>query len=208
MPKIFFGFPYDFDREFGAEYRLTLRRAAEDQKCSHVFGDSEISAGALMDKLVACIDACDHAYFDITGFNPSVMLELGAAFYAKGKIHFYFNGKRHRASPLYRVQREEIPTDIRGQDHFEYETVHDLDFGIRNSLRAALGVGKSSLDDLKIRINSALKKGPQRISEIAETIGVPERESVSQALYVLRAEQKVTCSGVGMGAKWELRRGH
>jgi len=208
MARVFFGFPYEFDRDFGDDYRGILRRACSDLGAEYVFGDKEFTADSLVSKMNSCIDSCEYAFFDITGFNPSVMMELGIAFHSKGRLFFMYDEAKHRNSAIVKATKDQIPTNIRGQDHFTYRTLYDLDFGVRSSLRNALGIGKSSLQDLKLKINGILRKKPQRIGEIAETLGNVEKDSVAQALFVLRAEKKVECNGIGMGARWSLTRGN
>jgi hypothetical protein len=202
MTTIFFAFPYSFDDE----YRRILIAACHDLHIGHVFGDGSLSSDALLDKMSSAIEACDHAFFDITGFNPNVMMELGIAYQHKRRLYFMFNEKAHKNSPARKALKERIPVNIRGQDHFSYETLAEFDFGIRNGLRDALGIGKNSLNDIKLKIDRVLAHGPKRLGEIAKSIGDPENSRTSDALLVMRLEEKVRCRGYGMGARWELRR--
>jgi hypothetical protein len=203
MAKGFFAFPYHFDDE----YRRILIAACFDLRLEYLFGDDSVGTGALVDKMAAAVESCDYAFFDITGFNPNVMMELGMAYQHKRKIYFMFNEAKHIASPAVRSGEDAVPANIRGQDHFSYSTLPEFDSGIRKALRDALGVGRNSLQDLKIRLNKALLRGPQRIGELTKTIGDVDRDKIEQALFVLRAEREVDCKGVGMGARWELMRG-
>lgn len=205
VAKIFFAFPYNFDDE----YRHTLIAACHDLRAEYVFGDGSVSSSTLIDKMCSDIEGCDYAFFDITGFNPNVMMELGMAYQHKHRVYLMYDEKKHRDSAAVKSlkDKEPIPANIRGQDHFAYRSLSDFDIGVRSALRNALGIGRDSLEDLKLRINRTLISRPQRIGEIAASIGGVDQGQVSEALTVLRAERRVTCKGTGMGAKWEILRG-
>jgi hypothetical protein len=179
--------------------------ACHDLKVKYVFGDGSVSSSTLLDKMSSDIESSDYAFFDITGFNPNVMIELGMAYQHKRRVYIVFDEKRHKDAPATKAVKEPVPANIRGQDHFAYKSLADFDAVIRTALRKALGIGNNSLQDIKIKINRSLRERPQRIGEIVATIGA-DQEQISEALLVMRAERTVTCKGHGMGARWELVR--
>ena len=73
-------------------------------------------------------------------------------------------------------------------------------------MRNLLGIGKNSIHELKLKINRSLTSKPQRISEIAKTIGDVDQNQLSDVLNAMRTEGNVFCKGHGMGAKWQLSR--
>ncbi|MDX2276815.1 MAG: hypothetical protein NW206_15300 [Hyphomonadaceae bacterium] len=175
-------------------------------RAEYVFGDGNVSSTTLIDKMSSDIEGCDHTFFDITGFNPNVMIELGMAYQHKKHIYFMYDERRHKNAPATKAIKEPVPTNIRGQDHFAYSSSSDFDRKLRSAMRNALGIGKNSVHELKIKINSSLAKSPQRISEIAKTIGDVDQQQLSDVLNAMRTEGHVFCTGHGMGAKWQLSR--
>lgn len=202
MATVFFAFPYSFEDE----YRRVLIAACHDLRAEYIFGDGSVSTGALVDKMSNSIEGSDHAFFDITGFNPNVMMELGMAYQNKRKIYFMYHSKKHKDSPSAKAFKELVPTNIRGQDHFEYASFVEFDAKIRSALKNALGIGQNSVHEMKMKINRVLASGPKRIRDIASTIGEQDQGHVSEVLSAMRTENTVTVKGHGMGAKWELLR--
>lgn len=199
MPRVFFAFPYSVEDE----YRRILISACHDLRVEYVFGDGTVSSTTLIDKMSNDIEGCDHAFFDITGFNPNVMIELGMAYQHKKRVYFMYDGRRHKNAPATKAVKEEVPTNIRGQDHFTYDSLAEFNLKVRAALRNALGIGRNLLHETKIKISRTLASKPQRIGEIAKSIGESDQSQVSEALTVMKIEGKVTCKGHGMGAKWE-----
>lgn len=199
MARVFFAFPYNVEDE----YRRILIAACHDLRAEYVFGDGSVSSTTLIDKMSSDIESCDHAFFDISGYNPNVMIELGMAYQHKRRVYFMYDEKRHKNAPATKAVKDLVPTNIRGQDHFAYNSLVEFNIGVRAALRNALGIGKNSLHEMKLKISRTLSNKPQRISEIATSIGEADQSQVSDALTVLRMEGKVTCKGHGMGAKWE-----
>lgn len=199
MARVFFAFPYNVEDE----YRRILIAACHDLRTAYVFGDGSVSATTLIEKMSHDIEACDHAFFDITAFNPNVMIELGMAYQHKKRVYFMYDERRHKNAPATKAMKELVPTNIRGQDHFAYSSLVEFNLKVRGALRNALGIGRNELHETKLKIRRALAKRPQRIGELATTIGQQDQSQVSEALTVLRIEGKVTCKGKGMGAKWE-----
>lgn len=200
MEKVFFAVPYKL---FGDEYRLLARRACSDMGLSAVFGDEVRQADALIQKMCSAIDEARFGFFDITGFNPNVMIELGIAFCAQKKVFLLYNEKRHREAPAVKAGRELVPSDLQGHERFAYQTPEDFDRELRQTLRATLGIGQNTVHDLKQKIGKMLRNHPQPIRKIVESLAAPEQD-VQDALYSMRLEKRVTIEGHGRGAKWRL----
>jgi hypothetical protein len=105
-----------------------------------------------------------------------------------------------------KAHKDLVPTNIRGQDHFEYKNLMDFGMKFRRALRDALGIGQNTIFDIKQKVNRTLLGGPKRLGEIAGANPDTDEASISEALNVMRAERTVTCKGHGMGAKWQLTR--
>lgn len=111
MEKVFFAVPYKL---FGDEYRILARRACLDRQLTAVFGDETRQADALIRKMCTSIEEARFTFFDITGFNPNVMIELGIAFCAQKKVFLFYNEKRHKESPIVKAGKEPVPAE--GED--------------------------------------------------------------------------------------------
>jgi hypothetical protein len=149
------------------------------------------------------IDDARFGFYDITGFNPNVMIELGIAFHAGKKVFLFYNEKRHRNSPAVKAGKDLVPSDLQGHERFAYRTPEEFDRELRQALRVTLGIGQNSVHDLKQRISTMLRNNPQPIRKIVEGMNAPEQD-VQDALYSLRLEKRVTIEGHGRGAKWRL----
>lgn len=199
MEKVFFAFPFDF----GVDYRLVTQRACNDFSLTAVFGDDVRRADALIQKLCTAIDDCRFGFYDITGFNPNVMVELGIGFCSKRTTFIMFNEQKHKNTPAVKAMKSEVPADLQGHERFTYRTPEDLDRELRKTLRQALGIGQNSAYELKERIRKVLNRNPQPIRRIVESLGAPERD-VQDALAAMRFEKRVALEGHGAGAKWRL----
>jgi hypothetical protein len=168
-----------------------------------VFGDEARQADALIQKMCSSIEEARFGFFDITGFNPNVMIELGIAFCAQKKVFLLYNQKRHKDSPAVKAGKELVPADLQGHERFAYQTPEDFDRELRQTLRATLGIGQNTVHDLKQKIGKMLRGHPQPIRKIVEGLAAPEQD-VQDALYSMRLEKRVTIEGHGRGAKWRV----
>lgn len=199
MLKAFFAFPYDFE----IDYRLTIKRACHDLDVAPVFGDEIRKSKALVDKICEAIEECELGFYDITGFNPNVMIEIGMSYCAERATFIMLNSGKHRQSPAVRAEGSEVPADLEGQHRLVYSTPAELDAELRKTLRQALGIGQNSHHDLKRKIDQRLRaKGAQTLREIASGIGNPDRDELKIALMALRAEKRVRLDGHGLGARY------
>jgi hypothetical protein len=202
MERVFFAVPF---KTFGDDHRIVAKRACEDLGLRAVFGDEERQPDALIQKLCTTISECQVGFYDITGFNPNVMIELGIGFSADRKVFLLINERKHRESPAVRAGKELIPSDLQGHERFKYQTPEDLDRELRQTLRFAFGKGRNDAYEMKQKIEMVLRRNPQPIRKIVETLGAPEQE-VSDALAAMRFERRVEVEGRGGGAKWRLTR--
>ncbi|MEQ1709096.1 MAG: hypothetical protein ABL864_12280 [Terricaulis sp.] len=201
MEKVFFAFPFELDRH--EDYRLVLQRACSDLGVEAVFGDKIRQSDALIRKMCDAIDECNHSFFDITGFNPNVMIEVGIAFRCQKPIYLLYHAEQHRRSAAAKALRMEVPSDLQGHERFTYKNLAELDRELRMTLRQALGQGRNLAFELKEKIRRVLRAKPQPIREIVSTLGGSEPD-IQQALAALRFEQSVEIEGHGAGAKWRL----
>jgi|GEM_PF-2692015 len=199
MAKAFFAFPFDFD----VEYRITIQRACHDLGVTAIFGDEVRRSQALVDKVCEAIEDCELGFYDITGFNPNVMIEIGMSYCAERATFIMLEPKRHRASAAVRAEGEEVPADLQGQHRLVYSNAAELDSELRKTLRQALGIGQNSHHDLKLKIDRRLSKaGAQTLRELAAGIGHEDRDELKIALMALRAEKRVRLDGHGLAARY------
>jgi hypothetical protein len=199
MVKAFFAFPYDFD----VDYRITVQRACHDLSVMPVFGDDVRRSQALVDKVCEAIEECELGFYDITGFNPNVMIEIGMSYCAERATFIMLDPKKHRAHASVRAEGQDVPADLQGQHRLLYSNADELDGELRKTLRQALGIGQNSHHDLKLKIDRRLSKiGAQTLRELAAGIGHDDRDELKIALLSLRAEKRVRLDGHGLGARY------
>jgi hypothetical protein len=199
MIKAFFAFPYGFE----VDYRLTIKRACHDLDVIPVFGDEIRKSKALVDKICEAIEECELGFYDITGFNPNVMIEIGMSYCAERATFIMLNSACHKQSQAVRIEGRDIPSDLEGQHRLEYSAPGELDAELRKTLRQALGIGQNSHHDLKRKIDQRLRSaGAQTLRELAAGIGDPDRDELKIALMALRAEKRVRLDGHGLAARY------
>jgi hypothetical protein len=200
METAFFAFPYDFDEA----YRLTISRACHNLNVRAVFADDIHRSEVLSDKLRTSIEDCGLAFFDITGLNPNVMIELGMGLCARKKNFLMVHPDKHRAAPAVKAYRGPLPTDLSGLIPFEYRTEYDLDRELRAVLRQALGIGRNSAHDLKMKISQKLRDHPYPLRGLVAAFPEITQAEIEEALAAMKFERTVKLEGRGAGAMWSL----
>jgi hypothetical protein len=191
MVKAFFAFPY----AFRIDYRIAMKRVCSDSGVEAVYGDETRTGDALLDKLRDLIQGCEIGFYDITGLNPNVLVELGIGYCVCPKRTFFmYDQDRHRKTPSAKMGKLIVPSDILGRAHFEYRGEDDLAAQVRKHLRESLGLSGNKHLELKTKALRFLRgRDGARIGEIAAGIGAAES---------LRHEGAVELRGVGGGAKY------
>lgn len=201
--QAFFAFPY----KYTIDYRIDVKRVYEDSNVVAVFGDEERNADALLEKLRELINTCDIGFYDITGFNPNVLLELGFGYASRRHTFFMFDQVTHKKSAAGRGRPLEVPSDLRGRAYFEYRGRDELIVEVRKHLRQSLGIGQNAHLELKKKAMILLRSSDgRRIGEIAKSIGGEStRVDVEAAMDSLRHEGRVDLRGRGLGARYWLK---
>lgn len=110
--SVFVAYPY----KLGQEYRDSLRDRFEGTGVEFRYADDRLENTHVMEKIRRMMSESDVSFFDITGNNPNVMLELG---YALGS-----------EQPGFVVVQEgavgDISADITGWDQLRYTDLADL----------------------------------------------------------------------------------
>lgn len=96
MPRAFFAFPYSF----GIDYRIELSRVCDALNVEPIFADEVKKADALLAKLQDEIQASHIGFYDITGLNPNVLIELGMSLAANRPTSGRAVAHTHRACAL------------------------------------------------------------------------------------------------------------
>jgi len=201
MVKAFFAFPYAFK----IDYRLAVTRVCSDSQVEAVFGDEHRTGDVLLEKLRDLIQGCEIGFYDLTGLNSNVLIELGIGYCLCPKRTFFmFDEERHRKTPAGKLGKFIIPSDILGRAHFAYAGEDDIKALVRKHLRESLGVNGNKHLQLKSGALRFLRsRDGARIGEIAAGIGaVDSRAEVEGAVEALRNEGVVELRGVGGGAKY------
>lgn len=192
MPRAFFAFPYSFD----VEYRIELRRVCSSLNVDAVFADDVKKADALLTKLHDEIEASHIGFYDLTGMNPNVLIELGMSLASKRPTFVLYDVDRHKKMPASKIGKFEVPSDIKERAQLPYKGHAELAAEVRKAIRETLQIGLNSHLDLKARIERQLRRGRQRISEIATGIGGDvARPDLEAAIMSLRHERVVALDG-------------
>lgn len=117
MPRAFFAFPYSF----GVDYRIALGRVCDALSVEPVFGDEVRKADALLSKLQEEIQGCHIGFYDITGLNSNVLIELGISFASGRPTFVLYDIDRHKKMPAAKLGKFEVPTDIKERAQLPYK---------------------------------------------------------------------------------------
>lgn len=204
MKTAFFAFPF----EFGVDYRLAVKRTCHSLEVHALFGDDVRQSDALARKLSEALHNCDLAFFDITGLNPNVLIELGMGLAAGKPVFVMLDPDTHKKSPAAKLLKKSfdgIPSDIAGFERFSYGSEGDLAAEVRRVLHQHLGIGRNTHEELKRKIVRQLQGGRrQRIRELVSQMPDAQVEDVRAALSALRLERRVRLEGRGLGARYSI----
>lgn len=192
VAKAFFAYPYNF----GVDYRIELGRVCSALQVDAVFADDVKKADALLPKLQEEIQASHIGFYDITGYNPNVLIELGMSFASGRPTFVLYDVERHKKTPASKLGRFEVPADIRERALLPYKGNAELAAEVRKAIRETLQIGINSHLALKAQVERQLRRGKQRISEIAAGIGGEvQRPDLEAAIMSLRHEKIVKLDG-------------
>ena len=207
MARVFFAFPHRFDEEH-PNYRVALKQACQDQKHEAVFASAVPASGHVLQHVHECIDSCEAAFFDITGLNPSVLVEFGLA-YAAGKSAFVLlNEEEHVKAGRINWGRQsyeplEIPADLTGIIRTHYKSTFDL----RQSLNKTLEQYYPSKPEVLPLASTVLKHlarfGPLPMVKIASDVD-SQYETVRPVVLALVATHQIETTGAGRWTKYGL----
>lgn len=192
MPRAFFAFPYSFD----VDYRIELSRVCDALSVDCVFADDVKKADALLTKLQSEIQASHIGFYDITGLNPNVLIELGMSLASGRPTFVLYDVDKHKKMPASKMGKFEVPSDIKERAQLPYRGHAELAAEVRKAIRETLQIGINSHLALKARVEQQLRRGKQRISEIAAGIGGDAtRPDLEAAIMSLRHERIVKLEG-------------
>lgn len=207
MAKIFFAFPHRFDDEF-PNYRVALKEACRDQNHEAVFASTVPAGGFVLEHVSDCIEGCSAAFFDITGLNPSVLIEFGLA-YAKGAETFILLNERDHVTVTTKFLggRTQIPLGIPADMSGKIRTHYTSTFDLRQSLNRTLEQyfpSKPEVLPLAQKILQHVKKfGPLPIGKIVNAVAEPY-EVVRPVVSAMIATQQLDKAGLGPGTQYSL----
>lgn len=194
MPRAFFAFPYAFDKD--PEYRIELGRVCDALNVECVFADEVKRSDALLTKLQSEIQASHIGFYDITGLNPNVLIELGMSLASGRPTFVLYDVERHRKMPAAKLGKFEVPSDIKERAQLPYRGNAELAAEVRKAIRETLQIGINSHLALKAKVEAQLRRGRQRISDIAAGIGSDvSRPDLEAAIMSLRHEKIVKLDG-------------
>ncbi|MEM7645182.1 MAG: hypothetical protein AAF366_22160 [Pseudomonadota bacterium] len=163
-----------------------------------VFADEEITNQHILDKIEKMIVDSDVSLFDVTTWNPNVALELGLAMGLKKDYYILFDPTK---------EDSEVPSDIRGRERIQYESLSKLRSLLAIALRKHMGATSSTsefYEETKRRILDFLESNPSsKVGEVAQ--GIDENINIVKPIIAeLKDEGSVAMQGVKKGAKYSL----
>lgn len=205
MAKVFFAFPYEYDRSH-PNFRVAFREATQSAGHEAVFADEVFRSGDILQHITECIEECYCSFFDITGLNPNVLVELGIGYSSQRSTFLLLNSALHvqemksfwgaKNIPI------EIPADLRGLVRLEYATSADLSSKVRRALQQ--NPPEPTAPQLEARIKDHVKRyGPLNMSGIAGGIST-NIEQVRPILRNLVAANVIEKLGSGRGTRYKL----
>jgi predicted nucleotide-binding protein len=127
--QVFVAYPYKIPE---ADYRKVFRTLGKAFQVEFVFADEKITNLHILQKISTYIRESRFGIYDSSYWNPNVALELGLAF-----------GLNERAFIVYdpnKIDKDEVPSDLRGIDRIQYKSFAELEAGITRLLGQELPV--------------------------------------------------------------------
>lgn len=199
--QVFVAYPYRLYRKDA--YRNAFRKLERTFNVSFLFADEKITNIHILDKIVAYMKGADFSIFDITGWNPNVTLELGAA-YGLGLDWFIcFNSNKGNAV--------DVPSDIKGIDRVNYKNLQELSGKLALALEERVEKRASAdnigprMERLRKRLKLILSNGKGfRADQLAAALETTV-ESIQVLLEPMIKAKEVRFSGVRRGRKYFLK---
>ena len=137
--------------------------------------------------------------FDITTWNPNVALELGLAIGLQKEFYILFDPTKEEA---------EVPSDIRGRERIQYESLAQLraklSIALQKHVIAAAEDTSEELEGLKGKIVECLAHNqPLPVKEICAAVGVTQ--GIATAIVAdMKEAGTLEMVGAKKGAKYRL----
>jgi predicted nucleotide-binding protein len=201
MTKIFVAHPYKsipID-----DYRAAFKDLERQFKgVKFVYADEEITSDYILEKIERMILEADFSLFDVTTWNPNVALELGLAHGLKRQIYILFNPT---------VDATEVPSDIRGKERIQYNSLSELKSKMALVLQKHLPKDSTTItteyDTIKANILDYVGKNDQVGSaRIADALSL-NQGVLRSILYELKDSGALKTYGAKRGMKYGLVQG-
>lgn len=129
---MFFGCNYN-DKKIKRQFDLLKHRIEKDTPLSCVIIDKRVGKAArdMWKDIKLHIEEAAATVFDVTGFRPNVVLELGYALSIKSEDRVFITFRRRKNKGL---QPKWILSDISHLTRYEYISIPDLDNHVRKQL--------------------------------------------------------------------------
>lgn len=192
-------------------YRDAFRTvAAQNPDVEFVFADAKITQDTLLNKIVHHIRTADCGLYDITFWNPNVLLELGIAVGMDKPRHLLFNPNADQQSlwKFLGVKQggSRIPSDLEGYERVEYTDMRTLVSGLERWIASQKLHNNPNQaghwTNLKDRVDTTIRDNPGLlVGEIGSRLGL-EIPAVQIAIRHLVKQGTVVKNGRGPGTRY------
>ena len=192
---MFVAYPYKIPK---SDYRKVFTTLGKAFQVEFVFADEKITNLHILQKISGYIRESRFGIYDISYWNPNVALELGLAFGLNEKAFIVYDPTK--------IEKDEVPSDLRGLDRIQYQSFTELEAGIAKLLGQELPVQPThNVQNQVLELRAQALKLVQeadglKIGDIARLLGVSVdlAKLVVRPMVGLQLEQR----GVKRGARY------
>jgi hypothetical protein len=183
---------------------------AEKDDVHFIFADQHITSNSLLDKIQYEIAACDYGLFDITFWNPNVLLEFGIAVGKSKDWHILFNPYADATTLdkfLGLSSPAKVPLILQGHDILIYNSLVELqkklNEWVAKTIARAPPTASRRWSQLRLQVKQVVERTPGVTRNDLQRL-VPDREmsEIKWALDHLERNGVVRKTGAGLGIRY------
>jgi hypothetical protein len=185
-----------------------IEQARED--VAFVFADTHITSNSLLNKIQYEISACDYGLFDITFWNPNVLLEFGIAMGKAKEWAILFNPYADATTLdkfLSLRSPAQVPLLLQGHEVITYSTRKELEQNVRiwvdKSIPRLPAIANGAFTRLRLTIKQIVERGPGiSFNNIKRQVPDKEDTEIRIVLDYLIRNQVLRREGAGLGIRY------
>jgi hypothetical protein len=183
------------------DYRKLFKELEKQYEVTFIFADEKITNMHIMKKIETYIRGSDFSFFDISGWNPNVTLELGFAMAVSEQWYIAIDPSKTEVS--------EVPSDLRGLDRIQYSSYSELQVKLAVLIEQRYPKRKPStiddfLTDRKASILELLRRSPGlTMTTIAQVLDTDVR--ILQMVVQPMLDHELESQGVRKGMRYYIK---